>query len=82
MRIALSTQQDEEEGGIESCGRKQQSLGQEVLSKRVKRKGTWNRKRTAKSLADSRKGNQLTIAQMLRRPKKRRKKENSVGESS
>ena len=29
-----------------------------------------DRKRTAKSLADSRKGKQLTIAQMLKRPKK------------
>ena len=41
-----------------------------------------NRKRTAKSLADNRKGKQLTIAQMLRRPKKKRKKEKPVGESS
>ena len=41
--------------------------------------GRMNRKRTAKSLADSRKGKQLTIAQMLRMPKKKQKKENPVG---
>ena len=41
--------------------------------------GSMNRKRTAKSLADSRKG-KLTITQMLRRvPKMKQKKENPVG---
>ena len=44
--------------------------------------GRMNRKRTAKSLADIRKGKQLTIAQMLRMPKKKQKKENPVGETS
>ena len=44
--------------------------------------GRMNRKKTAKLLADIRKGKQLTIAQILRMPKKKQKKENPVGESS
>ena len=41
--------------------------------------GSFNRKRSAKLLADSRK-RKLTIAQMLRRPRKRARKEDSVGD--